>query len=269
MGTTVPKPFNLSTDARGQWNKDHVPKAVPVDEVEIVPFKAREPPASLEAENNKKKALDDLLARETAARVFTARPLPKSLNAPYVPAKDHHEPVIADSVVLSSEQRAEERAAFEEYLREKEANKQREKEAELRQQMERDQAEVAELRASQSFKAKKMPDFSKPWTPEPSGSRPNSASRVRPGISPEEKAHRKSLEFKSRPMPQFGQVWDPRPANRKSSVINTGIGPGIDTNKRTSSPYNHYPYIWKTQPPRKGDGKGEGEASIFEIDDKC
>lgn len=261
MGTTVPKPFNLSTDARGQWNKDHVPKAVPVDDVEIVPFKAREPPASLyepqkfekpapkkltegrhfslrsdnlykEAENNKKKALEDQIARESAARIFTARPLPKSMHSPYVPTKDHHEPVIAEPIVLSSEQRAEERAAFEEYLREKEANKQREKEAELRKQMERDQAEVAELRASQSFKAKKMPDFSKPWTPEPSGSRPNSAARARPGLSAEEKAHRRSLEFKSKPMPQFDR--DPRPANRKSTVINTGIGPGLDANKRAS-----------------------------------
>lgn len=205
-------------------NMPHVPaKPESAPKTTLKPFNLRS--ATLHAEHVewKEKLLAAKERKEQQARYFKARPVSAGVFVPFSPTNVISPLSHPDkNLVLASDMRAEMRAKFDEALKEKIELQARLEQEQLRTQTEREHEAVKELRSSQQFKARGLPDFSRPWTPRARES-PDDSNRTEEfqarklEIMKAAKEWGKELEFKARRMPDFSQVWDPRSEKRQTS----------------------------------------------------
>mmetsp|Transcript_20230 Transcript_20230/g.28001 ORF Transcript_20230/g.28001 Transcript_20230/m.28001 type:complete len:415 (-) Transcript_20230:142-1386(-) len=196
------------------------------------PFNLRSEALHSEYNKQKSKEMSDMERKEAELRAFKAQPVPKGVYKPFSPVMS---PVMIPEQPFAqySDSRAEERAKYQEALKDKEEEIAAEIAKEKALQEEREAAAIRELRIQQQFKARHMPDFSEPWSPDTQVARGECEMHNWDAIMDErkhvtetkkdsearlkEKDLRKSLSFHARKMPDFSQPWDPRHEKRRQS----------------------------------------------------
>mmetsp|Transcript_12915 Transcript_12915/g.15596 ORF Transcript_12915/g.15596 Transcript_12915/m.15596 type:complete len:307 (-) Transcript_12915:404-1324(-) len=202
-----------------------------------VPFQLKGDAIHEESQSNLERARQARDDNAKKLRQFKARPMPKDKGA-WTPDKTSRV-TTPRPVALQSEARAKEREQFDNQLKAKEEEKAALEVEEQKMKEEQEKAVVEEIRKSQVFKAREMPNFDDPYTPVTSrtatgedGSpvmelhdwniimaqrKQEEQEQLEAAEKLEEMNLRESLNFSARKMPSFKKVWDPRNPKRVQS----------------------------------------------------
>lgn len=177
--------INQKCSARGDWSANRRKGTIPD------PFQLR---SEILHENALRKIEEAERAREASEkekRIFKARPLDEDmLQGPlFLPTLNHEHTVVTDGTEMHSEQRALERAKYEEERRKREEEEKERREIVERERQREEERKLQEERKANAFKARLLPlSHFHPDMPD---------TQVRPGTSPHTPALRTMARAKS------------------------------------------------------------------------